>query len=153
MRYDLQQGYKATAAFLRYYIHQNYVKPLAKSQSTSQESVDLSADDSDYSPCHAYSCDSNLEISDDEMVTSSSSKTSRSSTSPCKSTGSQVAHTQVDIHPVPDNYTSTDDEEVIVTLVDSSSEDTTLDLQSMTLTEQECAAAPSSMQETCTVDT
>jgi len=51
----IQQGYKATAAFLRYYIHQHYEKPGCKSSgASSQENSDLSSDgeESDYSPCH-----------------------------------------------------------------------------------------------------
>lgn len=119
----LQQGYKSTAAFLRYFIHQNYAKPLETNSAhhSSEETSDLSAEDSDYSPCHACSCESNEDITDDEheMVTSLSSKTSRSSKSPSKSVGSQATQTdEFEVHVAIDIHSTPDDEEVIVAEVE-----------------------------------
>lgn len=109
-----QQGYKATATFLRYYIHQNYEKGATSSRSTSRETSDLSADESDYSPCHVCSCDSNADMSDEEHDrVSCSSQTSRSTKSPSKSLGSLTTRTvEFDVHPAPDNLSA--EEEVVV---------------------------------------
>lgn len=93
----------ATAAFLRYWIHQNAdkkVRRVSTSSPCSHEGSDLSSEDSEYSPQHTISChslliDDQLD-SDDEgdhgretaMITSFTSATSRYSQSPAKSSKS-----------------------------------------------------------------
>jgi len=89
----LQQGYKATAAFLRYFIH--HKKPRVKSQPTSVENSDLSADESD-SP--VYSGDSAGELSEGEAVMAASLT---SQTSPAKNsppTAAEVSQSGEDNH-------------------------------------------------------
>lgn len=129
--WGLQQGYKATAAFLRYYIHQNKMRKCDPSSHTSSE---LSADDSDYSPVHVHKSDSNTDLSDDEYnrQTTSSSKASSSTESPSKCLNTPISPPHsFDVHSDSNIHSSTDDEVIVATIEVAPSVDLTDDLQTM----------------------
>ncbi|XP_067948238.1 uncharacterized protein [Watersipora subatra] len=127
----IQQGYKATAAFLRYYIHQNKMRKCDPSSHTSSE---LSADDSDYSPVHVHKSDSNTDLSDDEYnrQTTSSSKASSSTESPSKCLNTPISPPHsFEVHSDSNIHSSTDDEVIVATIEVAPSVDLTDDLQTM----------------------